>query len=319
MREADFVRAMDMAAAFLTLPEAFAATTITASATTWSNGEYLLNGDVTISSRIEVSGAVTLTLTRGTLTAPKGIHVAEGNSLTINGTSGTLLINGLDSDNDDDNHFAGIGGNWSEACGAIVINGGSVTVTSGGFGGPGIGNGPNVSSGGSITINGGRINVTGGGGAAGIGGGQNALLILSSAHSGPAVTITGGNVTAQGGTYIGGSHYTVGAAGIGGGEAGSGGRITITGGTVNAAGSEDGAGIGGGSSTAYTNSGTRIQISGAANVTAQGGDGGAGIGSSAGGVGSVEISGGTVNATGGSGAAGIGNGKKMTLAPARTA
>lgn len=60
--------------------------------TTWTNGNtYVTNGDVTIADRITVEGDVTLILTDCyTLTAPNGIEVRVGNSLTIQGgTNGT--------------------------------------------------------------------------------------------------------------------------------------------------------------------------------------------------------------------------------------
>ena len=135
---------------------------------------------------------MTLTLTAGTLTAPKGIHVGAGAGLTIRGTSGTLLVDDVDKRN------AGIGGDEGEACGTIAISGGTVTVT-GGYAAAGIGGGANVASGGSITISGGKVTATGGGGA-GIGGGFNPSYVGKRAV-GPDITITGGNITATGGFY----------------------------------------------------------------------------------------------------------------------
>ena len=208
-----------LAAALSLSVSARAAATVTSDMTAWSSGEYEVTGDVTIATRIQVSGSVTLTLTSGTLTAPKGIGVTEGNSLTINGTSGALLVSGYTSG------YAGIGGNGNdnydgtENCGSITINGGSVTVieggsgaagigggrdggcgtiritggtvnATGGYAGAGIGNGVDVRSGGSITISGGTVNATGGGGAAGIGSGFNPSL-LGQNSSAPSITITG--------------------------------------------------------------------------------------------------------------------------------
>ena len=131
-----------LAALSLTI-SARAATTITSAATTWTSGEYRLAGNVTISSRVNVTGNVTLNLVSGTLSVPKGIRVSEGNSLTINGTSGKLVIDDCES------RQAGIGGDDGNACGTIVINGGSVNVT-GGYGAAGIGNGPDALSGGAL-------------------------------------------------------------------------------------------------------------------------------------------------------------------------
>ena len=106
----------------------------------------------------------------------------------------------------------------------------------------------------------GSLKATGGDSGAGIGGGVNG--------SGENITINGGSVTATGG-YGGG-------AGIGGGGAaasdielwgsngGNGENITINGGTVNAAGAYGGAGIGGG----VNGIGSKVTVSGAAQVTA---------------------------------------------------
>ncbi|MFI3227252.1 MAG: hypothetical protein R3Y09_07570, partial [Clostridia bacterium] len=60
------------------------ATTAITDQTTWSSGWYEVTGQVTISSRITVTGDVHLILADGaTLTASAGITVNEGNSLTI--------------------------------------------------------------------------------------------------------------------------------------------------------------------------------------------------------------------------------------------
>ena len=61
-------------------------TSVTSGSTSWTEGWYIVESDVTIGSRITVSGTVHLILADGlTLTAPKGIEVAKGNSLTIYG------------------------------------------------------------------------------------------------------------------------------------------------------------------------------------------------------------------------------------------
>ena len=70
---------------------------LTSTTTSWTNGNtYVTNGNVTIADRITVEGNVTLILTDGyTLTAPNGIEVRVGNSLTIEGGTngtGTLTI-----------------------------------------------------------------------------------------------------------------------------------------------------------------------------------------------------------------------------------
>ena len=134
---------------------------------------------------------------------------------------------------------------------------GSLTAT-GGASAAGIG-GDWKGSGNNITIKGGTVNATGGDGGSGIGGGAEG-------GGGNNITIKGGTVTATGGGNRG-----TGGAGIGGGsvsfwggESGSGKNITINGGTVNAAGAYGGAGIGGG----VNGIGSKVTVSGAAQVTA---------------------------------------------------
>ena len=147
-------------------------TTVESTTTTWSDGIwYVVSSDITISSRITVSGEVHLILVDGkTLTASSGITVATGNSLTIYGQSGgtgTLTATGSNG--------AGIGGydgngNNSGYGGTVKINGGKVTAT-GGNSAAGIGGAPS-GAGGSVTINGGTVTANGGNSAAGIGGGS---------------------------------------------------------------------------------------------------------------------------------------------------
>ena len=236
-------------------------TVLTSETTELTTGIYKLTGDVTIGSRIEVTGDVTLLLSDGfTLNATKGIHVKSGHSLTINGganNTGKLIATNVD------NCRAGIGGNDGENCGTIIINGGTLDIR-GGLQAAGIGGGMN-GSGSNITINGGTVTAYGGSeSGAGIGGGKFG--------SGRDITISGGTVLAYGGASdwgeldgSGGASYgTGGAAGIGGGWGGSGSNITISGGTVTAAGgcglkgTGGGAGIGGG----FRGKGSNITISG---------------------------------------------------------
>ena len=252
--------------------------TVTSETTEWTDGNtYSVTGDVTIDTRITVSGTVTLNLGAGaTLTAGKGIYVSEGNTLTIEG-SGALTA-GESCDND----HAGIGGNYGDKTGGnIVINGGVITATGGKYG-AGIG-AVKFGSGANITINGGKVTAEGGENGPGIGAWESS------------VTITGGEVTATGGKY---------GAGIGGEYYGAGGNITITGGVVNATGGDYGAGIGGGNYGA----GGNITITGGV-ITATGGFGGAGIGGGSNRAGgNITINGGEVTATGSFGGAGIGGG-----------
>lgn len=97
-------------------------------------------------------------------------------------------------------------------------------------------------------------------------------------------------------------------AGIGGND-GSYGNITIHGGIIEAVGNSNGAGIGGGRTTAADAKVGKIVINGG-KVTAKGADYGygAGIGGGAYGRGEVEINGGIINAAGGKSSAGIGGG-----------
>ena len=214
-------------------------TSVTSADTSWSDGWYVVSGEVTISSRVAVSGDVHLILEDGcTLTADAGIQVHDTNALTIYGqTEGTgkLIANVTVAGN------AAIGGNYYVTAGIsggnITIHGGTIEATSTNGAGIGGGYGSTGGSGGNITINGGTVTATGNQMGAGIGGSGGA----GSGDNGGNITINGGTVIATGG----------GGAGIGGGygnvSGGSGGNITITGGIIKAT-STDGAGIGGGTS-----------------------------------------------------------------------
>ena len=229
-------------------------TEVESSTIAWSTGWYVVKGDVTIGSRVTVSGEVHLILADGaSLTVNGGINVAEGNSFSVYAQSvgenmGTLTATGKLS-------AAGIGGEYLASGGTITIHGGTVKATGGGNA-AGIGSGKDSRSGGTITIHGGSVTATGGVYAAGIGGGNSS--------SSGTITIHGGSVTATGGQD---------AAGIGGGNNGSGGTITINGGTVKATGGRFAAGIGGG----LNGSGGTVTIHGGS-VTASGGEYAAGIG-----------------------------------------
>ena len=279
----------------------------------WAAGWYVVTGNVTIATRITVTGDVHLILADDCeLTAPKGISVTSGNSLTIYGQSkgtgkltatanqvyGSAAIGGMD---DNGYHPA------LAAHGNITINGGVITATGAGDA-AGIGGAESATgTSGTITINGGNVTANGGGNAAGIGGGY------ANNVTGGDIVINGGDVTATG-TYGG---YGAGA-GIGAGYSGAGMSITITDGTVNATGGSydtcGGAGIGAGSGGSSGTALVSITITGG-NVTANGGTEAAGIGGGAASnakVGDIEITGGTVIATGGGndtyGGAGIGAG-----------
>ena len=267
------------------------ATVVTETDTAWGASDsqehwYVVNSNVTINTRVTVTGDVHLILKDGfTLNATKGINVSKGNSLTMYAQSagegmGKLITTGSVS-------VAGIGGIWfygadSANCtsGTITINGGMVKAT-GGYSSAGIGGSSSGGAGGTITINGGTVTATGGTNAAGIGG------------DGGNITINGGTVTATGGS---------GGAGIGGRREGtSGGTITINGGHVTANGSQRSfysAGIGGG----FKGAGGSITINGGV-VDAHGGWTGIGSGEdgysgTATGDCAVAVNGGVVTATG---------------------
>ena len=215
--------------------------------TSWTDGnKYVLTGDVTLGSRVSVTGSAILVLRDGyTLTASGGVGVNEGNSLTITAEgsgTGELIANGALG-------CAGIGGNLYCNTGTITINGGKITATSL-TQGAGIGGGYD-SSVGTIRINGGTVNATGGQLAAGIGGGYG----LNSGDG--TITINGGTVTANGGDY---------SAGIGTGYIACNITLTINGGTVNATGGQFAAGIGGG----HVKAGIDVTINGGT-VVATGG------------------------------------------------
>ncbi|MBE5846853.1 MAG: hypothetical protein E7300_04175 [Lachnospiraceae bacterium] len=197
---------------------------VDANSTTWSDGSYVVNSNITISNRITATGSVKLILCDGaTLTAPKGITVGSNATLNIYAQSegsGTLDISAPEYE------YAAIGG-YSDyvgegetviAAGTINIHGGNLTVT-GGYGAAAIGGGRD-STFNSISIYGGTINATSGGSAgAAIGTGDNG------SSSGKTITIYGGTIKATGVDC---------AAGIGGGGDNGAGTVIINGGEVTA-------------------------------------------------------------------------------------
>ena len=211
-------------------------TLVASNTTSWTNGNwYVVAEDVTVGSRVGVSGTVNLILADGaTLTVNGGINVAKGNTLNIYGQTadtGALTVANTAT------YRAGIGGGDEQSAGTIVIHGGTINAT--GKNGAGIGGGYD-GNGGTVTIYGGTINATGNS-AAGIGGGDYG--------NGGTVTIYGGTVNAQGDSY---------SAGIGGGYQGDAGEVTIYGGYVRATGGAYAGGIGGG----YQRNGGTVSIHG---------------------------------------------------------
>ena len=181
-------------------------TVVESSTTAWSDGWYVVNGAVTIGSRVAVSGEVHLILADGaSLTVNGGINVAEGNSFSVYAQSAGENMGALTATGG--SLAAGIGGGSRGSGGNITISGGSVTATGGGNA-AGIGSGKDSRSGGTITIHGGTVKANGGILAAGIGGGNSSSSGTITIHGGTVETIGGGS-----------------AAGIGGGEDASGGSF----------------------------------------------------------------------------------------------
>lgn len=234
------------------------ATVVDENSTSWSEGWYVVDGDVTINDRVSTMGNVNLILKDGCkFTAKRGIGLQPDSNISIYGQgegSGELSIDSCAFGN------AGIGSNNGGSCGDITINGGCVDVR-GGTDAAGIGSGYSLSTCGQITINGGNVFATAGDGGSGIGSGYNSSSCLG-------ISINGGSVFAAGGTN---------ASGIGGGYCSGCGPIDIKGGIVTATGGGYGsAGIGGG----YFSSSScgAISIEGGT-VTATGGTNASGIGS----------------------------------------
>lgn len=172
------------------------------SITTWKSGWYVLDSDITISTRIEVDGDdVNIILEDGyTLTAGQGIHASDLKGLTIYGqtaNSGNLIAHGYDGG-------AGIGGNRHETGATLTINGGTIEATSS-DGSAAIGGGDqgywmgSFGACGSVTINGGSVSAISYGHGAGIGGGgyNNSSASGMIGGNGGIVTINGGQVDAN--------------------------------------------------------------------------------------------------------------------------
>ena len=183
------------------------ATEVTESDTTWGASDsqehwYVVNSNVTINTRVTVTGNVHLILKDGcTLNASQGITVADNDSDVNNGSANSLTINGqsggtgkLTADRRNI-YLAGIGGGKSQTGGTITINGGIVKATGDSTefgGGAGIGGGGKSSNAEKIVITGGVIIAEGGSnGAAGIGGGGHDGKLES-------ISITGGWIQATG-------------------------------------------------------------------------------------------------------------------------
>ena len=189
------------------------------------DGWYAVTNDLSFGTLgMSVSGSANLVIADGAslvvtgATEKAGINVPVGSSLTIFGQADNSgVVSAVGGGN---NYTAGIGGNKMEACGTVIINGGTVVATGKPYG-AGIGGGycndgdPSVGAGGTVIINGGIVTAQGGSYAAGIGGGQYG--------NGGTVTVNGGTVTAVSGNSA--------ASGIGKGAWGTGaveGTLTVS-------------------------------------------------------------------------------------------
>ena len=174
------------------------ATAVTGDDTTWGTDNettwYVAQGDVTIESRVTVTGDVHLILADGcNLTVNGGIYVSSwtASKLTIYGQeNGTGELYAYASSGSD---YAGIGGNKEPygTSGEITINGGNITAVGDGIG-AGIGGG-DMGGFECITINGGTVTATGGNndGSSGIG-------TFEGGSTSGTITISGGTVMATG-------------------------------------------------------------------------------------------------------------------------
>ncbi len=256
-----------------------------------SSGWYIVDSDVTISSRLEIGGTVNLILADGATLNVSGIRLHTGNTLKIYGQSqgtGRLIATSIAD------RSAGIGGDYgvsagvAGSCGDLYVYGGNVEAT-GRAGGAGIGGGAskiNVAmdgkdglpggNGGNIYIYGGTVTARGGAGAAGVGGGagNNGNTNRSTQPGGKGSSGgNGGNVYLYGGTLT--ATGGEGAADIGGGKGGSGGSggsYTYDSWQGKVSPGNGGDGGNGGASGSVTLSGTTAKLHGSIG----GGTGGAG-------------------------------------------
>jgi len=204
-------------------------TTLNNTIKAWTAGSYAVPaGGLTYSDAITVSGDVTLVLTDGeTLTLNKGISLAEGATLTIQG-NGTMNVNGTNSST----------ASTVAGTGTLVLTSGTLTAK----GGNGAGYGDNemqtsgsrsaggVAINGAVTVSGGTLTATGGAGGSigsmnsGVTAGAGGAAISGS------VTLSSGTLTATGGNGGNGGQFSDGNAGAGG--AAIGGDLTVNGGTM---------------------------------------------------------------------------------------
>lgn len=148
------------------------------------------------------------------------IGVPTGASLTVNATGGGAL-----TARNPNGNAAGIGGDQSQSCGTVTLNGGTVTAFSSRGAGIGGGSTGTTGTGCAVVINGANVSAMSNGLGAGIGGGGTGT---GAAGAGGSVTILSGSVDAGSGTGV----YSSGGAAIGSGQGDtytSAGTLTIAG------------------------------------------------------------------------------------------
>ena len=195
-----------------------ATTTLNNTIKAWTAGSYAVpTGGLTYSDAITVSGDVTLVLTDGeTLTLNKGISLAEGATLTVEG-NGTMNVNGTNGNTS--STVAGSGMMCFKS-GTLVATGGNGHVGNdlGQFGqNGGISHGGSAING-SLTLEGGNVTATGGNGG---NAGGKFINWATGGNGGSAITgnviINGGNWTANNGSngtlLSGGSNNVAGTGG----------------------------------------------------------------------------------------------------------
>ena len=217
-----------------------ASTPLDNTTTAWSAGTFAVPaGGLTYSDAITVSGDVTLVLTDGeTLTLNKGISIAEGATLTIQG-NGTMNVSGTNSST-----ASTVAGN-----GTLVLTSGTLTAK-GGNGGSyadreaksGSKQAGGVAINGAVTVSGGTLTATGGAGGSIGGFNVNVTAGAGGAAISGSVTLVSGTLTATGGNGGNGGQYSTGTAGAGG--AAIGGDLTVNGGTMTTTNGSNGSEIG---------------------------------------------------------------------------
>ena len=182
----------------ISLRMAAASTPLDNTTTAWTAGTFAVPADgLTYSDAITVSGDVTLVLTDGeTLTLNKGISIADGATLTIEG-NGTMNVNG--TSNSPASTVAGTG--------TLVLTSGTLNVKGGNGGSVGgdhqmdvTANAGGVAINAAVTVNGGTLTATGGNGGSVTG---DHLINCKGGAGGAAIsgdlTVTGGTMTTTNG------------------------------------------------------------------------------------------------------------------------